>query len=155
MPSMDAKEISGEMPSPHERAKRYAALLWENEGKSVVAIAKLAKLSHLRLAWASDTLGFRTYSAIEGRERGKYSCGPCTECWRVRRRESIDASSDYRCKSCVGYEKVRESIPVDIRQELALYQDRVAQDPSRLERLQKRNPFLKNYIKGGKHGTES
>jgi len=148
-PHMYARKSSGEMPPPNERARDYAEVLWLGEGSSTVAIAKREKISHLRLGWAAELLGFRVGSAVEGRKRGLYSHGPCMECWKVRERRNIDASSGHRCKSCVAYEKVRNSLPVDVRKERSLYDARIANDPSRLEGLQKRNPFLKRYTKGG------
>jgi len=146
---MYAKVSSGEMPSMSKRAREYADMLWSGEGDGTVAIAKKEKVSHLRLSWAADVLGFRVGSAVEGRRRGMYSHGPCTECWRVRERGGIDALSGYRCKSCIAYEAVRNALPVDVREERLLYGARMAKDPRRLDGLQRRNPLLRRYTKGG------
>jgi hypothetical protein len=132
-----------------DRARRFAVALWAGEGTSSIAVAKSMGETELAVGHALDVLGFRTNSAVEGRIAGKYSRGPCLECWKPRPRRQIQEERGWRCTSCTGYEDIRMSLPVDVVQERCDAKSRLDQDPARREGLRGRKPQLKKYGKGG------
>ena len=135
---------------PIDRARRYAVELWQHEGKGAARIAKLIGASEYEVSYSADNSGFLNPSATDGRIRGKYSRGPCLECWKVRPRRQIHESRGWRCTVCIGYEDVRQGLPVDVRAERQAALARMAGEAYDWQGIQRRKPQAKRQPKGGK-----